>query len=44
MRGRAVKGRQNTTITPEEQELLALFSHFSATARRALIDFLRALS
>lgn len=43
MRGRTVKGRQNTTLTPEEQELLALFSHFSASARRALIDFLRAL-
>lgn len=43
MRGRAAKERQNTTITPEEQELLALFSHFSTAARRALIDFLRAL-
>ncbi|HXF08357.1 MAG TPA: helix-turn-helix transcriptional regulator [Candidatus Acidoferrales bacterium] len=43
MRGRSSLPKRDGMLTPEEQELLNAFGQLPSGARRALIDFLRAL-
>ena len=43
MRGRGNRPMRDGVLAPEEQELLSAFGQLPSGARRALIDFLRAL-